>query len=312
MLIEPRTLKGFRDLLPGPMIARERLIDIAKQVYRQFGFVPIETPALEYLEILTGKGSEETDRQMYRFTDHGGRQVGMRFDLTVPLARFVAQHNQQLGLPFKRYHVGTVWRGEKSQAGRYREFVQCDFDTVGTESVVADIETVLVIYQLMQQLPVGGFCIRLNHRQFLSGWLDRQGLAQQQGLVLRAVDKLPKLGESVVAQELQAGGLSSPAIDRVLQLGQLSGSSQEMLEQMRQAVFDHPLGLAAVERLEQVIEGLQAAGVPSSAYRIDLSIARGLDYYTGIVFETLLDALPSIGSICSGGRYDNLDRKSVV
>jgi histidyl-tRNA synthetase len=306
MLIEPRTLKGFRDLLPGPMIARERLIDIAKQVYRQFGFVPIETPALEYLEILTGKGSEETDRQMYRFTDHGGRQVGMRFDLTVPLARFVAQHNQQLGLPFKRYHVGTVWRGEKSQAGRYREFVQCDFDTVGTESVVADIETVLVIYQLMQQLPVGGFCIRLNHRQFLSGWLDRQGLAQQQGLVLRAVDKLPKLGESVVAAELQAGGLSSSAIDRVLQLGQLSGSSQEMLEQMRQAVLDHPLGLAAVERLEQVIEGLQAAGVPNSAYRIDLSIARGLDYYTGIVFETLLDALPSIGSVCSGGRYDNL------
>src|SRR5215470_8347573 len=158
--IQPRTLKGFRDYLPEAMLAREQIMDTARRVFRSFGFSPIDTPALEYLEILLGKGGAETDKQLYRFQDHGGRDVGMRFDLTVPLARFAAQHINELGTPFKRYHIATVWRGENTQRGRFREFMQCDFDTIGTTSVAADIETVLVVHDLISQLGVGGFCIR--------------------------------------------------------------------------------------------------------------------------------------------------------
>ena len=175
-LIEPRTLKGFRDFLPAAMIPREKLMEVARRVYRRYGFVPIDTPTLELLEVLTGKGSEETDRQMYHFIDNGGRAVGMRFDLTVPLARFAAQHIQELGIPFKRYHIAPVWRGETPQAGRFREFVQCDFDTIGTTGVVADIETALVIHELMHEVGVHRFQIRINNRQVLTGLLEQLDL----------------------------------------------------------------------------------------------------------------------------------------
>src|SRR6185503_15103704 len=205
-LIEPRTLKGFRDYLPEAMIPRERLIATAQKVYRSFGFSPIDTPALEYLEILTGKGGEETDRQMYHFADQGGRMVGMRFDLTVPLARFVAQHANELGLPFKRYHIATVWRGERAQRGRYREFMQCDFDTIGTRHVAADIETGLVIHDLMRQIGAAfgkklGFTIRVNNRAVLNGLLEKLGLADKSVPLLRALDKLGKIGREKVAEE---------------------------------------------------------------------------------------------------------------
>ena len=175
-LIQPRTLKGFRDYLPESMIPRERLIGIARKIYRSYGFSPIDTPTLEYLEILTGKGSEETDRQLYRFEDHGGRSVGMRFDLTVPLARFVAQHINTLGTPFKRYHIAPVWRGENTQRGRYREFMQCDFDTIGTLSVAADIETGLVINDLFEEIGFERFTIHVNNRQVLTGLLEQIGV----------------------------------------------------------------------------------------------------------------------------------------
>ncbi|MGH7139903.1 MAG: ATP phosphoribosyltransferase regulatory subunit, partial [Pirellulales bacterium] len=166
--IEPRTLKGFRDYLPDAMMARERLIDTARRVYRSYGFSPIDTPALEYLDILTGKGGEETDKQLYRFQDQGDRWVGLRFDLTVPLARFVAQHINELGTPFKRYHIATVWRGETTHRGRYREFMQCDFDTIGTHALAADIETTLVIHDLFQALGIPDFTIRVNNRLVLT------------------------------------------------------------------------------------------------------------------------------------------------
>jgi len=178
-LIEPRTLKGFRDYLPSAMIAREKLIDTARRVYRSYGFSPIDTPALEYAEILTGKGSDETDWQLYRFTDHGDRDVAMRFDLTVPLARFAAQHINELGTPFKRYHIGTVWRGENTQKGRYREFMQCDFDTVGTLSNAADIEVLLVIHDLMAAIGFERFTIRVNNRLVLNGLLEKEGLTEK-------------------------------------------------------------------------------------------------------------------------------------
>ena len=177
--IEPRTLKGFRDYLPEAMIPREWLIDTARRVYRSYGFGPIDTPALEYLEILTGKGSDETDKQLYKFEDHGGRKVGLRFDLTVPLARFMAEHIGQLGTPFKRYHIASVWRGENTQRGRYREFMQCDFDTIGTRSTAADIETTLVIHDLFHALGIDDFTIHVNNRLVLAGLLERFGLADQ-------------------------------------------------------------------------------------------------------------------------------------
>jgi histidyl-tRNA synthetase len=305
-LIEPRTLKGFRDFLPEVMIPRERLMETARRVYRRFGFAPIDTPALEYLEILAGKGSEETDRQMYRF-EHGGRKVGMRFDLTVPLARFMAQHVNVLGTPFKRYHIAPVWRGENTQAGRYREFVQCDFDTIGTESVVADIETIIVIAELIAEIGIDRFQIRINNRQILNGLLTKLDLHGKSSAVLRALDKLEKLGEATVRDELQlVAGIAPGQIDDILAMASLRGSTAMVLAELKHLLKPVASGHHGVERLETVVESLGQYGIPDSRFGIDVTIARGLDYYTGIVFETSLLDLPSIGSICSGGRYDNL------
>jgi histidyl-tRNA synthetase len=306
-LIQPRTLKGFRDYLPEAMIPREWIIDTARRVYRSYGFRPIDTPALEYLEILTGKGSDETDKQLYRFEDHGGRMVGMRFDLTVPLARFVAQHQQELGLPFKRYHIATVWRGENTQAGRYREFMQCDFDTIGVTDLTADIEMVLVINDLLTALNVGDFVIRINHRGVLNGVLEKIGVAEQSTAVLRVLDKLNKIGVEAVSAELRQKGLASER--QILDLINLL-VTESRDPRGPKALDDVLAGFADGERcLEEVhdlFEAVQAGGVPPGRIQFDRSIARGLDYYTGIVVETDLYWLRSIGSVCSGGRYDNL------
>ncbi len=305
-MIEPRTLKGFRDYLPSAMIPREQLLDTARRVYQRFGFVPIDTPALEYLEILTGKGSEETDRQLYHFQDKGGRAVGMRFDLTVPLARFVAQHASELQMPFKRYHIGAVWRGESPQAGRFREFCQCDFDTIGTESVVADIETVLIIHQLFCELGVPEITIRVNHRQILNGFLRNLKVEDRSTFVLRAIDKLEKQGEEVVRSELQQLNLQASEIDSILRLIGCQGEADAVLTELSAMIGEDIRGQAGIERLKQVASAVRAVGVTSDRFRIDPSIARGLDYYTGMIVETTLTELPSIGSVCSGGRYDNL------
>lgn len=306
-LIKPRTLKGFRDFLPEVMMPRERIMDIAKTVYRRYGFSPIDTPVLEYLEILTGKGSDETDKQMYRFEDHGGRSVGMRFDLTIPLARFAAQHINSLGTPFKRYHIAPVWRGESPQAGRYREFMQCDFDTIGTQSVVADIETALVIHDLISEIGIQNFTIKINNRQVLTGLLEKLELVEQTVPVLRALDKLEKIGREKVMAEMElAAGVTASQANQVLQLAEIDGSLDEMLLAAETLVAGNAAGQEGIERLRQIVASLQQCGIPSERYTVDLSIARGLDYYTGVIFETTLDDLPSIGSICSGGRYDNL------
>lgn len=289
------------------MIPRERLIDTARRVYRSYGFTPIDTPALEYLEILTGKGSEETDKQLYRFKDHGGRDVGMRFDLTVPLARFVSQHLSELPLPFKRYHIASVWRGENTQRGRYREFMQCDFDTIGTVAAAADIETALVIHDLMQAIGFDAFQIRVNNRMVLNGLLERLGLADRSVAILRALDKLSKAGrDAVVAEMVEAAGATHEQADQVLKLAALEGDNAAILRQLEPLVAGSEKGQSGVARLAELLAAVQAAGVPAARIRLDVSIARGLDYYTGTIFETFLDALPGIGSVCSGGRYDNL------
>ena len=235
-MITPRTLKGFRDYLPQQMIPRERLIATAQRVYRSYGFSPIDTPALEYLEILAGKGSEETDKQMYRFTDHGGREVGMRFDLTVPLARFAAQHFAELGTPFKRYHIASVWRGENTQRGRYREFMQCDFDTIGTLSRVADIETALVIHDLLQAIGFEEFTIHVNNRMVLNGLLAKLGLAEKSKAVLIALDKVHKIGPEKVAEEMTAtAGATPQQAEEVLRLAGITGTNDEVLQATRTA-----------------------------------------------------------------------------
>lgn len=306
-MIEPRTLKGFRDYLPEAMIPREALIETARRVYRSYGFSPIDTPALEYLEILIGKGSDETDRQIYRFQDAGGRNVGMRFDLTVPLARFVAQHAATLGTPFKRYHIATVWRGEAPQAGRYREFMQCDFDTIGTRSIAADIETALVIHDLFLAIGIDKFTIRVNNRQVLTGLLEKLGLADKAVPILRSLDKLGKIGVEKVTEEMMAtAGTTLEQAGTVLELAALTGSRKDTLEKLTTLVAGNAKGEEGVARLRDLLAATDAAGVPEERLQLDVSIARGLDYYTGVIFETFLDDLPKIGSVCSGGRYDNL------
>ncbi|GIW98926.1 MAG: histidine--tRNA ligase [Pirellulaceae bacterium] len=306
-LIQPRTLKGFRDYPPSVMMPREQIMDIARRVYRRYGFSPIDTPALEYLEILTGKGSEETDRQLYRFEDHGGRKVGLRFDLTVPLARFAAQHIQQLGTPFKRYHIAPVWRGESPQAGRFREFLQCDFDTIGTESVAADIETALVIHDLLTEIGITNFVLRINTRQLLNGLLEKHGLQERATPVLRALDKLDKIGAAGVLQELsETAQVSVEQSEAILGLASIHGSVDQVLSQVADLVQGSEKGEAGVERLYQITGALKQLGIAPERYRIDVAIARGLDYYTGVIYETTLTDLPAMGSVCSGGRYDNL------
>ncbi|MFO0926573.1 MAG: histidine--tRNA ligase [Gemmataceae bacterium] len=305
-MITPRTLKGFRDYPPALMIPREGLLERARQVYRSYGFAPIDTPALEYAEILLGKGSDETDKQMYRFQHHD-HDVALRFDLTVPFARFAAMHIPELGVPFKRYHLGPVWRGENTQRGRYREFWQCDFDTIGTTSNASDIEVALVIHDLMAALGVERFEVRVNNRLVLNGLLEELGLSACTAAVLRALDKLPKVGAAAVQAEMvEKAGASPDQAARVLQLAGLTGSNQEILDRLQSDFGTNGKAADGIARLRELLAVAQTAGVPEGRIRLDLSIARGLDYYTGTIYETFLLDLPKIGSVCSGGRYDNL------
>jgi histidyl-tRNA synthetase len=306
-LIKPQTLKGFRDYLPSAMLAREALIETARQVYRSYGFSPIDTPALEYSEILLGKGGDESDKQLFRFKDQGDRDVAMRFDLTVPFARFAAEHLNDIGVPFKRYHIGTVWRAEKPQRGRYREFMQCDFDTIGTDSAASDIESAFVIHDLVERIGFSKFTVRVNHRQLLNGLLETIGLADKSARVLRALDKLGKVGRDAVIAEMQeAAGATAEQAGRVLDFAGLTGEPSEILNQVETLLAGNERGMQGVQLLRDLFGAAAKAGLPADRIALDVSIARGLDYYTGTIYETFLGDLPQIGSICSGGRYDNL------
>ena len=289
------------------MIAREQLIETARGVFRSYGFTPIDTPALEYSEILLGKGSDETDKQMFRFTDPGNRDVAMRFDLTIPFARFTAQHLHELALPFKRYHIGTVWRAEKPQKGRYREFMQCDFDTIGSNANGADIEVLLVIHDLLESIGFSKFTVRVNNRLVLNGLLDKLGLVDSSVGILRCLDKLSKVGHDNVVKEMtEVVGTTTEQAESVLKLAALEGTSDQILAELKTMLSGNEAGEAGVEKLSELFGSATAAGIPNDRIALDLSIARGLDYYTGTIYETFLGDLPKIGSVCSGGRYDNL------
>lgn len=305
--IKPQTLRGFRDFLPDQMMAREQLIDIARSVYRSYGFAPIDTPALEYAEVLLGKGGEESDKQVFRFTDQGDRDVAMRFDLTVPLARFAAQYAQELGVPFRRYHIGPVWRGERPARGRFREFVQCDFDTIGTLSNSADIETLFVINDLFEKIGIERFTIRVNNRKVLNGLLEKCGLQAHAAGILRALDKLDKIGrDAVVTEMVEKTGIPASAAAQILDMAQLKGTPEQVLSALDTMLSGSSTGELGLQNLRELFGAVRACGWPEGRVSLDVAIARGLDYYTGTIYETLLGDLPEIGSVCSGGRYDNL------
>lgn len=305
--IKPQTLRGFRDFLPDQMMAREHLIDIARSVYRSYGFAPIDTPALEYAEVLLGKGGEESDKQVFRFTDQGDRDVAMRFDLTVPLARFAAQYAQDLGTPFRRYHIGPVWRGERPARGRFREFMQCDFDTIGTTSNSADIETLFVINDLLEKIGFEKFTIRVNNRRVLNGLLEKNELQPHAVAILRALDKLDKIGrDAVIAEIVERTSIEAGRAAKVLDMAELRGTPDEVLAALDGMLAGSQTGELGLANLRELFSAVRACGIPDGRVSLDVAIARGLDYYTGTIYETLLGDLPEIGSVCSGGRYDNL------
>jgi histidyl-tRNA synthetase len=300
-LIEPRILKGFRDFLPAAEIERRSMTERIETSFRMYGFVPIDTPALEYAEILLGKGGGETEKQIYRFTDHGGRDVALRFDLTVPLARFTAEHLDELPLPFKRYQIAKVWRGENTQRGRYREFTQCDFDILGTMSPASDFEILLVMRSVLKAIGAGDITIKMNHRGLFNRFIVRLGLQDVAAEVLRVVDKRAKAGRDATEESLRKIAGRENAVE-ILHFIEVRGSFEETLEAVTAAAGGD---CAESEWLRRIRSFMIDAGTDSS-FVLDPSITRGLDYYTGLVFETFLNALPEIGSVCSGGRYDNL------
>lgn len=300
--IQPKILKGFRDFLPQDEILRSDLIEKLTKTFRSYGFVPIDTPVLEYTEILLRKSNGETEKQMFRFEDNGGRDVAMRFDLTVPFARFTAQHKEELYFPFKRYHISKVWRGEKPQAGRYREFVQCDFDTVGSDSAVSDFETLSLMKAALSAIGVDEIKIHVNHRGIFNRFLKKLGLSEKSEDILRAVDKIAKVGEEKVSAELEEITGNADSSVKIIDYIKPLSSFEETLSHIEELAGGED---EDSKRMKTIFSMMKAAGIEGT-YMLDPAITRGLDYYTGIVYETFLEKLPSIGSVCSGGRYDNL------
>lgn len=312
-LVTPRTLSGFKDRLPKEALAKTFLLHKVCRVFMDFGFVPIETPHLEYADVLVQQGSDEIHKELYRFFDHGGRDVALRFDLTVPLARFVSQYKNEIEIPFKRFAIGNVFRGERAQRGRYREFTQCDFDFIGSSSISCDAEILQVIYSSLVELGIDEFTIWLNHRAILNGICEYCGIYGESGVntTLRIIDKLDKIGKESVSMELQKElGLSKEQIHNLLEYTSIKqqGDSDTFFKHiafMEEWNESTKKGIADLKALYEVLAPLQ---MDRDTYRVNFSIARGLGYYTGIVYETTLNALKSIGSVCSGGRYDNLTR----
>ena len=301
-LIQPRILKGFRDFLPEAEITRSSLIEKLTATFRNYGYVPIDTPVMEYSEILLRKSNGETEKQVFRFQDNGGRDVALRFDLTVPFARFTAEHKDELYFPFKRYHIAKVWRGEKPQAGRYREFVQCDFDCVGSDSAASDFEILSLMKSALSAIGVEDITIHLSHRGIFNQFLEKRNLQEKSEDILRIVDKLAKIGQEEVLSQLQEITGPAEAAQDIIKYITKQESFEATLNQM-ESLAGGPS--AHSQRLREIRAMMEATGIADS-FVLDPSITRGLDYYTGVVYETFLNQLPSIGSVCSGGRYDNL------
>ncbi len=304
---EPRVLQGTMELLPPDQILFNRMYDTIREVYESFGFLPLDTPVLEYSNVLLAKAGGETEKQIYRFTK-GDTDLSMRFDLTVPLARYVALHKNDLVFPFKRYQMGKVYRGERPQKGRFREFYQCDIDIIGAEALdlMYDAEMPAVIYNVFTKLNFGEFVIRINNRKVLNGFFSSLGLADKIGDILRTIDKLEKIGAEKVMAELAEFGVDGASADKILAFINIKGTNAEVIAALKAVECDDETFKCGVSELETVVKYAYMYGIPEKNIAIDLTIARGLDYYTGTVYETKMVDYPALGSVCSGGRYDNL------
>ena len=305
--IKPRTLSGFIELLPADQILFNDMYDKIRASYEKFGFAPLDTPILEYSEVLLAKAGGETEKQIYRF-NKGDTDLSMRFDLTVPLAKYVAMHQGELAFPFRRYQIGKVFRGERTQKGRFREFYQCDIDVIGDEilPLMTDAEIPAIIYETFTSLGFSDFTIRINNRKVLNGFFESLELTEKAADVLRVIDKIDKIGRDAVKEELIKLEMEETVADKILEFIEIKGATDEVLEALTNLNIDKESFVTGVNELKEVVKGIRGFGVPNSNFRIDLTIARGLDYYTGTVYETILNEYPSMGSVCSGGRYDNL------
>ena len=306
--IKPRTLSGFMELLPAPQVQMERVMEALRTTYSLYGFTPLDTPAIEAADVLLAKGGGETEKQIYRF-QKGDSDLALRFDLTVPLAKYVALHYGELSFPFRRYQIGKVYRGERAQRGRFREFYQADIDIIGDGKldIVNEAEIPSIIYKTFTTLGLKRFQIRVNNRKILNGFYASLGLTEQSGDIMRTVDKLEKIGAEkvtvILAEDL---GLTREQAQSILDFMAITGTNAQVLQALENYRGKNELLDLGLEELTTVTRYLAAFGVPEENFAVDLTIARGLDYYTGTVYETCMLDHPEIGSICSGGRYDNL------
>ena len=307
MNIEPRTLAGFMELLPNEQILFEQMKQTIEKTYQRFGFLPLDTPILELSEVLLAKAGGETEKQIYRFTK-GDTDISMRFDLTVPLAKYVAKNYGNLSFPFRRYQIGKVYRGEKTQKGRFREFYQCDIDIIGDGElgIVNDAEIPSVIYNLISDLGFNDFTICINNRKVLNGLFREVNQEQNAVDIMRTIDKLAKIGKEKVVEELKEIGVDDQAIERILTFIEIDGTTDEKISKLENLGILNEMFTQGLEELKQVVKYIRIFGVPDTHFKIDLTIARGLDYYTGTVYETFLNDYKELGSVCSGGRYENL------
>lgn len=305
--IKPRTLSGFMELLPARQQLFDRMISSLHETYSLYGFTPLDTPLIESSEILLAKGGGETEKQIYRFSK-GDADLSLRFDLTVPLAKYVALHYNDLNFPFRRFQIGKVYRGERAQRGRFREFYQADIDVIGDGAldIMSEAEIPAIIYRAFSKLGLSRFRIRVNNRKVLTGFYALLNLSEKSGEIMRIVDKLEKIGDEKVKNLLQEEGISSDAAEEILRFTKITGSNDEVLTALRAYEGKNELFDVGLTELSAVLTNLAAFGVPETHFTVDLTIARGLDYYTGTVYETVMLDHPEIGSICSGGRYDNL------
>lgn len=304
---EPRTLAGFMELLPNEQILFNQMMQTIEKVYQKFGFLPLDTPVIELSEVLLAKAGGETEKQIYRF-NKGDNDLSLRFDLTVPLSKYVAKNYGNLSFPFRRYQIGKVYRGERTQKGRFREFYQCDIDIIGDEKLdlINDAELPSVIYTIFKELGFDDFTIRINNRKILNGLFEGIGQKDNAVEILRVIDKIEKIGKAAVIEELEKLGVDENAIKRIMAFIEIEGSSKEKIEKLEEQEIESETYKLGVQELKEVIEKVKLFGVPEENYQVDLTIARGLDYYTGTVYETFLNKYRELGSVCSGGRYENL------
>ena len=306
--VQPKTLSGFMELLPNEQVLFNQMQDKIRASYEKFGFLPIDTPVIESSEVLLAKAGGETEKQLYNFTK-GDNNLTLRFDLTVPLAKYVAEYYNEITFPFRRYQIGKVYRGERAQRGRFREFYQCDIDIIGDENlnIINDAEIPAVMYETFKSLGLDNFTIHINNRKILNGLFEAADVKEKSVDIMRTIDKIEKIGkETVIAIFKDDYNMSEESINKIVEFIKINGTTDQMLQKLEDFEIDNELFNTGVSELKEVVKYIRLFNVPEEAFKIDLSIARGLDYYTGTVYETFLNNYKSIGSICSGGRYNDL------